>query len=141
MSITSLLVYWLNGISQVFLVNSWIAGILFIAALAVGSLKAAFWAMAGSAVALGVSILFGADSQGIADGLYGFSPVLTAIAVGCIGSRTGIRSVIMGLTAVVATVFVQAGMNVLLTPWGIPTLTAPFCITAWLFLLPPCRGK
>ena len=62
-----------------------------------------------------------------------FSPVLTAIAVGCIGSRTGIRSVIMGLTAVVATVFVQAGMNVLLTPWGIPTLTAPFCITAWLF--------
>ena len=72
MSITSLLVYWLNGISQVFLVNSWIAGILFIAALAVGSLKAAFWAMAGSAVALGVSILFGADSQGIADGLYGF---------------------------------------------------------------------
>ena len=134
MSITSLLVYWLNGISQVFLVNSWIAGILFIAALAVGSLKAAFWAMAGSAVALGVSILFGADSQGIADGLYGFSPVLTAIAVGCIGSRTGIRSVIMGLTAVVATVFVQAGMNVLLTPWGIPTLTAPFCITAWLFI-------
>lgn len=141
MSITSLLVYWLNGISQVFLVNSWIAGILFIAALAVGSLKAAFWAMAGSAVALGVSILFGADSQGIADGLYGFSPVLTAIAVGCIASRTGIRSVIMGLTAVVATVFVQAGMNVLLTPWGIPTLTAPFCITAWLFLLPPCSGK
>ena len=81
MSITSLLVYWLNGISQVFLVNSWIAGILFIAAFAVGSLKAAFWAMAGSAVALGVTILFGADSQGIADGLYGFSPVLTAIAV------------------------------------------------------------
>jgi urea transporter len=27
-------------------------------------------------------------------------------------------------------------MNTLLAPWGLPTLTAPFCIATWLFLLP-----
>ncbi len=36
----------------------------------------------------------------------------------------------------VFTVIVQGAMNVLLTPFGIPTLTAPFVLVAWLFLLP-----
>lgn len=27
-------------------------------------------------------------------------------------------------------------MNALMLPWGIPTLTAPFCVATWLFLLP-----
>ena len=30
-------------------------------------------------------------------------------------------------------------MNVMLAPLGIPTLTAPFCLTTWLFLLPLIR--
>ena len=34
------------------------------------------------------------------------------------------------------TVFVQAAMDTLMLPYGVPTLTAPFCITTWLFLLP-----
>ena len=34
------------------------------------------------------------------------------------------------------TVFVQAGMDALMLPYGIATLTGPFCITTWLFLLP-----
>ena len=27
-------------------------------------------------------------------------------------------------------------MDTLMAPWGIPTLTAPFCIATWMFLLP-----
>jgi urea transporter len=41
--------------------------------------------------------------------------------------------------AVVGTVFtviVQGAMNVALTPLAIPTLTAPFVLASWLFLLP-----
>jgi urea transporter len=36
----------------------------------------------------------------------------------------------------VFTVIVQGAMNVALTPFGIPTLTAPFVLASWLFLLP-----
>ena len=37
------------------------------------------------------------------------------------------------------TVFIQAGMYMLMAPVGIATLTGPFCITTWLFLLPLVR--
>jgi urea transporter len=40
---------------------------------------------------------------------------------------------------IVCTVFVQAAMDALLLPFGIPSLTAPFCIATWLFLLPMFR--
>jgi urea transporter len=33
-------------------------------------------------------------------------------------------------------VVVQVAMNVAFTPLGIPTLTAPFVLASWLFLLP-----
>ena len=49
------------------------------------------------------------------------------------------RSAVWALLGIVVTVFVQAGMNVMLAPLGIPTLTAPFCLTTWLFLLPLIR--
>jgi urea transporter len=42
----------------------------------------------------------------------------------------------------VATVFAviaQAGLNVALTPFAIPALTAPFVLVTWLFLLPRQR--
>lgn len=131
-----LLIYWLKGISQVFLLNSWIAGLLFLIGLYVGNRWAALWASVGSAVGLVLALLFGASGSGIAVGLYGFSPVLTAIALGCTFYRPGRRSGVWALAGVVATFFVQAGMDSLVLPLGIPTFTAPFCIATWLFLLP-----
>lgn len=134
-SFGSLVVYWLKGISQVFLVNSWVTGIFFIVALAVCSRWAALWAMIGSAIALGIAILFKADPSDIANGLFGFSPVLTAIAVGCTFYKPGIKTALWAVLAIIATVFIQAGMDALFTPLGIPTLTGPFCVGTWLFLI------
>lgn len=131
-----LVIYWLKGISQVFLVNSWITGIIFLVALAVCSRWAALWAAVGSAVALAVAILFKADASDIVGGLFGFSPVLTGIAVGCTFYRPGWRSALWALAAIVATVFIQAAMDAIFTPWGLPTLTGPFCLATWLFMLP-----
>ncbi|WP_289712420.1 urea transporter [uncultured Muribaculum sp.] len=132
---TSLAIYWLKGISQVFLINSWVTGIFFIAALALSNLSAAIWAMTGSGIGLLFAIQFGAAPETIANGLYGFSPVLTAIAIGCTFSKPGTRTTIVTLAAIVTTVFIQGAMNELMLPWGIPTLTAPFCIATWLFQL------
>ncbi|MBP3454753.1 MAG: urea transporter [Alistipes sp.] len=136
MSFADMVAGWLRGISQVFLIDSWWTGLLFLIGLAVSSRWAALWAAIGSAVALAVALLFGASSSEVAHGLYGFSPVLTAIALATVFYRPNVRSAVWALVGIVVTVFVQAAMNVAFEPLGIATLTAPFCITTWLFLLP-----
>ena len=40
------------------------------------------------------------------------------------------------LLATVFTVVAQGALNAALAPLGIPTLTFPFVVAAWLFLLP-----
>lgn len=131
-----LVVYWLKGISQVFLINSWVTGIFFLVALAVCSRWACMWAAIASAISLGVAIVFEANPHDIVNGLFGFSPVLTGIAVGCTFYKPGVKTAIWTIVAIIATVFVQGGMDSFFAPYGLPTLTGPFCVTTWLFLLP-----
>jgi urea transporter len=140
-TLQELTVYWLRGISQVFLVNSWVTGAFFIIALAVCNRWAAFWAMLSAAVALYVSLSFGAPRADIAGGLYGFSAVLTGIAVGCTFYKPSVKSFLYALTAVLSTVFVQCAMDAFFAPTGLATLTAPFCVTTWLFMFPMYKLK
>lgn len=134
--ILHLLDYWLRGISQVFLVNSWVTGLLFLIGLACSSRWAAVWAAVASAVALGTAILYQCPAGDIANGLFGFSPVLTGIALGTTFYQVSWRTAVWALLGVFATVFIQAGMDTFFSPFGIPPLTGPFCVTTWLFLLP-----
>lgn len=131
-----LVTYWLKGLSQVFLLDSWVTGALFLAGLALCNGWSALWAAVASALSLALALLFGGEGASVAAGLYGFSPVLTGIALGSIFYRPSWRSALWALTGIAFTFFVQAALNVWLTPVGLPALTAPFCIAAWLFLLP-----
>ncbi len=135
-SFGDLVIYWLKGVSQVFLINSWVTGIFFLVGLALCSRWAAFWAAMGSAISLALAILFKADGADIANGLYGFSPVLTAIAIGCTFYTPNIKSAAWAVVATIATFFIQAAMDAMMVPFGLPTLTGPFCVATWLFLLP-----
>lgn len=135
-SFISLVIYWLKGIAQVFLVDSWVTGVWFLVGLALCNKWAAIWAAIASAVALALAILFQTNPHDIANGLFGFSPVLTGIALGMTFYKVNWRSACWALTGIVATFFIQAAMDVMFAPWGIPTLTAPFCVATWLFLLP-----
>ncbi|MDE6343090.1 MAG: urea transporter, partial [Muribaculaceae bacterium] len=132
----SLVIYWLKGIAQVFLINSWVTGIFFLVGLFVCNRWAAIWAAVGSAISLALAILFKADASDIASGLFGFSPVLTAIALGMTFYSVNWRTALWTVVGVVATVFIQGAMDVMMEPWGLPTLTGPFCLATWLFLLP-----
>lgn len=133
------IVWWLKGIAQVFLIDSWITGIFFLVGLAVSNLRAALWAAVGSAAALCIALALGASGADVSSGLYGFSAVLTAIALATVFYKPNLRSAVWALLGICVTVFIQAGMNMLLAPVGIATLTAPFCIATWLFLLPLIR--
>lgn len=138
-SFQSLVVYWLKGISEVFLVDNWVTGIFFLVGLVLCNCWAGFYAALASAISLGLAILFHANPHDIANGLFSFSPVLTGIAVGMTFYKVNWKSGIWTVCAIVATFFVQAAMDIFLQPYGIPTLTGPFCVATWLFLLPNYR--
>lgn len=136
-SFGDLVTYWLKGISQVFLINNWVTGIFFLAALFINDRWSCLWAAVASAISLAMACMLHPDGSDIANGLYGFSAVLTGIAVGSIFYKTtNWKIAALTVMAIVTTVFVQAAMNAYFKPYGIATLTGPFCITTWLFLLP-----
>lgn len=128
--------YWLKGIAQVFLINSWVTGAVFLIGLAIASWRAALWAGISSLIALVMALLWQAQGSSIIGGLYGFSAVLTGIALVATFWKPTLRNSLMAAFGVVATVFIQAAMNALLAPVGLASLTAPFCIGTWLFMLP-----
>lgn len=134
------LVAFLHGtllsISQVFLKGSVVAALLVLAGLAVASPAAALFALGGAVIAVFTAHLFGAESALVTGGLLGFSPVLTAIALGTVFHKPGVRVALYAALGTVFTVFAQAAFNVALTPIAIPALTAPFVLVTWLFLLP-----
>lgn len=137
MGFGDLVVYWLKGISQVFLINSWVTGICFLVGLALCSWKAALWAAIASAESLFIIIVWQGPAADIASGLYGFSAVLTGIALGAtFCNSNNWKTWIWAILGIAATVFIQAGMNAAFAPIGLATLTGPFCIGTWLFLLP-----
>lgn len=136
-SFPQLVIYWLKGIAQVFLINSWVTGICFLVGLALCSWRAALWAAIASALSLATAIFWNAPAADIAEGLYGFSAVLTGIALGATFCRSNDwRTWIWAFLGIEATVFIQAGMNAAFAPIGLATLTGPFCIGTWLFLVP-----
>lgn len=126
----------LRSISQVFLKESSVAALLLLAGLAMNSLAAAAFALGGAILAVITAHLFGTESELITGGLLGFSPVLTAITLGTVAYRPSLRVAAYTALAVVFTVIAQAALNVALTPFAIPALTAPFVLVSWLFLLP-----
>ena len=128
--------YWLKGISQVFLINSWVTGLFFLAALAVNSWRAAVWAAIGSLVSLATVIIWKGPATDISNGLYGFSATLTGIALGATYCNNTWKSAVWAIIGIVATVFIQAAMNAFFAPLGLPTLTGPFCVATWIFLFP-----
>lgn len=124
-------VWVLRGVGQIFLLGNALAGLLFVVALAVSNWRAALWAVVGSAVGIGTAWLFGASEAALSQGLYSFSPALTAIALGC----TFRHSIPLAIVGAVVTTFIQAAVDVVLSPLGLPALTSPFCLATWLLLL------
>jgi urea transporter len=126
----------LKSITQVFFKASLVAALLLLAGLAVNSLAAAAFALAGAIVAVATAHALGAESDLITGGLMGFSPVLTAVALGAVFFKPSVRVALYALAGTVFTVIAQGALNVAVSPFGIPTLTAPFVLAAWFFLLP-----
>jgi urea transporter len=125
-----------RSVSQVFLLDNVAVGVVFVAALAVSSRWSALCAVLASAVAFGAALVLGATGSEVTAGLFGFSAVLTGIALGSVFYRPGLRVFAYAALAVVFTVIVTGALDAALSPVGVPTFTAPFVFVTWLFLIP-----
>jgi urea transporter len=125
-----------RGVGEVMFQDNLATGVIFLVAILVNSRISAAFAAVGSALALLTALAIGGDGVAIYHGLYGFNAVLCAIALGGLFFVLTWKSALYALLAAVFSVPVFAAIAVLLSPIGMPALTAPFVLTTWLFLWP-----
>jgi urea transporter len=135
LSLMETLIGALHGVSQVFLCSSALGGMLLLLGLGIASLRAMLLGFCGALLAVLTAQLIGANPQQVFSGLYAFSAVLTAVALGSVFNLPGRRGLAYTLIGVIFTVLVQGAFNTLLGPLGIPPLTMPFVVASWLFLM------
>ena len=125
-----------RGVGEVMFEDNLLSGLIFLAAIAVNSRISAGFAVLGSAVGLLTALVLGGDGFTAYHGLYGFNAVLCAIAIGGVFFVLTWRSAVYALVAAAFSVPAFAAIAVLLSPIGMPALTAPFVLVTWLFLWP-----
>ncbi|HQR02759.1 MAG: urea transporter [Proteobacteria bacterium] len=125
----------LTSISQIYFVDNPVSGGIFLLAIAIHSPRCAGFAFLGAALAVVLSLWFGADRGMVYHGLWGYSAILTAAAIGAVFIAPGTRALVYALAATVFSVLVHAALSTLFQPAGIPVFTFPFVVTTWIFLL------
>lgn len=126
----------LRGISQLFLADSVLTGLIILAAILLCSRIAAALALMGSAIGTLTGLLLGADGYDIYHGMWGFNSFVSAVAVGGVFVVLTWRSAILAAACAVAAALLFATVTTLLSPWGLPALTLPFCLATLAFLIP-----
>lgn len=119
----------LRGIGQVmFQGNAW-SGALMLAGIAVSSVQAALWALAGNLVGNLTARACRYSGAAIRDGLYGFNGTLVGIAVG-VFFRPGWESILLLVTGSALSTWLTR----LFLRSRIPGFTAPFILSTWILL-------
>lgn len=123
----------LNSYSQIFFSDN----ILFAVILLLVSFVDIYAGMAGlmSVVITNLTgIFFGFDKRVINKGLYGFNSLLVGLCLGIYFSP-GILLTIIILLAAILTLFIAVSMQGVVGKYGLPYLSIPFLISAWILTL------
>jgi len=122
---------FLNGISQIFVVSNPISGILILLGIALYSPWAAAAALFGSVLGAGAAFVYGADAEEVQDGIWGFNPALTALAVSIFFVPLGRPFQALVCGGALATVAAFIGLKAAVwSTFQSPCMTLPFCAVA-----------
>jgi urea transporter len=129
----------LRGIGQVLFQDNPLSGLFFFVAIGWGSFAAGAPEVAiGGLLAIVVGTLTAlwlrVDRAAVNAGLYGFNAYLVGIALPTFLAGSTLLWVYVVLGGALAAVVMLATTQVMRT-WGVPALTAPFVLIAWLLLL------
>ncbi|STD14717.1 Urea transporter [Dermatophilus congolensis] len=124
----------LRGQGQVFFIDKPIAGLLMLIGVGIADVQLALFTLVGILVGMSTAWVMGVDRNEIENGLWGYcSALVGAAAFVTWGSgSSGIVAAVLGSVVVVP---VQVGLARLLragklSAYGLPVLTAPFCIVS-----------
>jgi urea transporter len=118
-----------QGVSQIFVVESSLAGAAIVGGIAYYSRGLAAHTVLGSSIGAATgALMLGADMSSLAMGLYGFNSALTSLGVGVFFVHS---PQVMALSAggAIATAAVFGAMSTVFGAYGSPCLTLPFCLT------------
>ncbi|MCQ1957651.1 urea transporter [Arthrobacter sp. zg-Y826] len=121
----------LTNVSEVVLINNVWSGALILLGLFVASWKVGLAGLLGSVVGSLCALAMGEALTETANGLAGYSGVLTTIALAVVFLRSSTLSWIL---AVIGTV-VTAVVTVIMHDLSAPTYTWPYILTTWVFLV------
>lgn len=122
-----------KGISQIVFIENTITGILFLLAITIASPLVGVIAWLSSLIAVLIGIVGKANENLIHQGLLGFSPALTGMALTLF--LTGPYHWIIALLGAAVTALLAAAMIHYMKNTNIPVLTFPFVIVSWVTLL------
>lgn len=122
----------LTNVSEVVLVNSVWSGALILLGLLLASWRVGLAALMGSAVGSLAALALGESSSSIAEGLDGYSGVLTAVALSVVFLRSTPASWLYGAVGAALTAVVTVVMNHLTSG---PAYTWPYILTTWVLLV------
>ena len=130
----------LKNISQVLLINNKWTGLFVLIGLFIANWKIGLSALIASLVSYVLASYMNYSIEEINNGLAGFNPVLTAIAL-ILFLDNNWSGIIVTIIATVLTLPVGAAIRELLKPYGIAMLTSPFVIVTWIAILIPGQVK
>jgi urea transporter len=128
----------LRGAGQVMFQNNPVTGLLFLVgiffnAITTDALPLGWGALIGLASSTLAAVVLGADRDLVRNGLFGFNGILLGIGLAVFLQFDGVLIVYIVIGSVVSTVVMMALSN-FLGQWDMPALTAPFVLSALLFL-------
>lgn len=124
-----------RGLSELFLADSVVTGVLVLAGMLVCSRIAAGFALVGSVIGLLTALAVGADGFDVYHGLWGFNSFISAVAIAGVFYVLSWRSALLAVACAAAAAFLFGALSTLFSPWGLPALTLPFCLATLAFLL------
>ncbi|HHT9114524.1 MAG TPA: urea transporter [Candidatus Wunengus sp. YC65] len=119
-----------RGISQIFLLNNVITGILFLAGAFYNSWRMGVGAVFGVLVGTFTALLLKYNRNDINQGLYGYNSTLVCLAIFYFFGFT-LPSGIAAFLGSVLSVFIT---NIMRRRWKVPPFTAPFIISTWIVM-------
>lgn len=114
-----------EAVGQVYIQGNGITGVIMLVAILLCSKSSFVWALVATTLTWLLAQSLNYPDINIQNGLYGFSAVLTAIAL------QNMKPIIFPLIGIVLTVFVTQAF--ILSGW--PSLTAPFVFVSWLITI------
>ncbi len=123
-----------KGFGEIFFQDNAVSGYLILLGIAINSRISAIMAGIGALISIGVAEALQVRETTIHMGMFSYSAILTAIAIGGLFYLLTVRSFIFMLFGIVFTTWLYAALAAILLPLHLTPYTAPFVVVTWIML-------